>query len=135
MPNYKPSQSGLERYRQNRKEETEQKIKEAIETLRKAKKPVNFNSVSQTAGLSTVTLYKYNELAELIRSYRDNHSVHQKIKKRVNVTVAQLEVINQGLERKVEELTEENKWLQKRIEFQNGEILELKKQLQLLKNE
>lgn len=50
-----------------------------------------------------------------------------RIRKRQNTTLTQLEVINQGLERKVEELTKENEWIKKRIEVQNGEIQELKK--------
>ncbi|MGE7763836.1 hypothetical protein [Peribacillus sp. NPDC096540] len=51
------------------------------------------------------------------------------VKKRKNTTASQLEVINQGVEKKVEELAQENEWLKKRIEIQNGQIQELKKQL------
>jgi len=124
--NHNPSQKGLEKHRQAKKKESEAKIREAFESLKNAKKDVNINAVAKKAGLSNVTVYKYKELAEEIKNYRDKPSA-PRIKKRQNVTVAQLQVINQGLEQKVEELQKENEWLKNRVEAQNGEIRKLKK--------
>ncbi|WP_062354685.1 DUF6262 family protein [Bacillus kwashiorkori] len=128
MPNYNPPQTGLNRYREQKRAETEHKIKTAFESLKKGKKEVNINAVAKKAGVSTVTVYKYTELAEQIKKYRDKPA-SPRVKKRQNTTLAQLEVINQGLVRKIEELTKENEWLKKRIEIQNGEIQEMKYKL------
>lgn len=128
MPNYNPPQNGLNHYREQKKADTEQRIKSAFESLKSGKREVNINAVAKKAGVSTVTLYKYTELAKQIKGYRDKPS-SPRVKKRQNTTLAQLDVINQGLERKIEELTKENEWLKKRNEVQNGEIQELKYKL------
>jgi len=56
---------GLNRYKEQKKIETEQKIKDAFESLKRNKKDVNINSIAKMAGISAVTVYKYSELAEL----------------------------------------------------------------------
>ena len=125
MPNYIPTQDGLKKYREECKRQTKEKIISAINDLKKAKKEININAVARESGVSTVTIYKYKDLANEIKGYRDNVSKNA-IKKRNNVSLMQLQVINEGLQLKVEELQKENEWLKKRIEVQNGEIQELR---------
>ena len=133
MPNPKPNLGGLKTYQVKKKEETIKKIKDAIKMLRKATKPINFKTVSEKSGVSTVTIYKYSDLADLVRHYRDGHS-GKRIKRRINVTIAQLEVINEGLEMKAQELKKENNWYMNRIEVQNLELEFLRKEIGKLRS-
>lgn len=125
MANKTPSQNGLIDYRRQRQIDTQNKIIEAFESIKRSTKKMSINSVAKKAGVSTVTVYKYPELADKIKGFRDG-SPTKRIKKRSNVTINQLETINQGLEMKIEELKKENEALRKRIEVQNGEIFKLK---------
>ena len=131
MPNPKPNLGGLKKYQVKKKEETIKKVRDAVKALRKKTRPVNFKTVSEKSGVSTVTIYKYSELVELIRYYRDGNSGH--VKKRNNVTIAQLELINEGLEMKLQELKKENNWYMKRIEVQNLELEFLRKEIDSLR--
>jgi len=132
MPNAKPNLVGLKEYQFKKKEETIRKVKDAVKALRKATKPINFKTVSERSRISTVTIYKYSELVDLIMKYRDGHS-GKRVKRRTNVTIAQLEVINEGLEMKIQELKKENNWYMKRIEVQNLELEFLRKEVVTLK--
>ncbi|KEI77744.1 hypothetical protein N452_03635 [Clostridium botulinum A2 117] len=128
MANKKPLQEGLAEYRSKRKLETQEKILRAFESLKRSNLKVSVSAVAKKAEVSTVTIYKYPEIADKIKWYRDGETV-KRVKKRKNVTINQLEIINQGLELKIEELKKENQELKKRIEVQNGEIFELKNQI------
>ena len=126
MPNPTPTLGGLREYQVKRKEETIKKVKDAVKALKKTTKSVNFRTVSEKSGVSTVTIYKYSELVDLVNHYRNGYS-EKRVKRRNNVTIAQLEVINEGLAMKVQELKKENNWYMKRIEVQNLELEFLKK--------
>lgn len=125
MANKTPLQDGLMNYRKQRQIDTQTKIVEAFETIKRSNKKMSISLVAKKAGISTVTIYKYPELADKIKGFRDGEPV-KRIRKRSNVTISQLEIINQGLEMKIEELKKENEALRKRIEVQNGEIFKLR---------
>lgn len=125
MSNHTPSQEGLKYYREQHQAETKRKILEAIDDLKLERKDVNICTVAKKAEISTVTLYKYKDLVENIRNIRDKRKPPQ-LKKYDKVGLEPLRVINDGLQLKVEELQMENGWLKKRIEFQNGQIHELR---------
>lgn len=132
MPNAKPNLAGLREYQVKKKEATIKKVRNAVRALRKATRPVNFKTASEKSGVSTVTIYKYSELVNLIRHYRDGHSKNR-VKRRTNVTITQLEVINDGLVMKIQELKKENNWYRKRIEVQNLELEFLRKEIVTMK--
>ena len=132
MPNPKPNLGGLREYQIKTKEETIKKVRDAVKVLRKATKPINFKTVSEKSGVSTVTIYKYSELVDLVSQYRNSNS-RKRIKRRINVTIAQIEVINDGLEMKIQELKKENNWYMKRIEVQNLELEFLRKEIVTLR--
>jgi len=133
MPNPKPNLAGLKKYQIDKKEETIINVRHAVRALRKMTKPINFKTVSEKSGVSTVTIYKYPELVDLITHYRDGNS-GKRIKRRTNVTIAQLEAINEGLEMKIQELTKENNWYRKRIEMQNLDLEFLRKEIVTLRS-
>ena len=128
MANKSPIQEGLIDYRTQKQVDTQKRILEAFESLKRGKSNVSISAVAKKAGISTVTIYKYPEIADKIKGIRDGE-ITQRVKKRNNVTINQLEIINQGLEIKIEELKKENAELKKRIEVQNGQIFELKNEM------
>lgn len=128
MANKSPVQDGLIDYRAQKQIDTQKRILEAFESLKRGKSNVSISAVAKKAGVSTVTIYKYPEIADKIKGIRDGETL-KRVKKRNNVTTSQLEVINQGLELKIEELKKENKELKNRIEIQNGEIFKLKNKM------
>lgn len=132
MPNPTPTLGGLREYQVKRKEETIKKVRDAVKVLKKTAKSVNFKTVSEKSGVSTVTIYKYSELVDLVNHYRNGYS-EKRVKRRSNVTIAQIEVINEGLAMKVQELKKENNWYMKRIEVQNLELEFLKKEIVTLR--
>ena len=128
MANNNPMQEGLVDYRNKKKLDTQEKILKAFDALKRSNSKVSISSVAKRADVSTVTIYKYPEIADKIKGYRDRETTKH-IKKRKNITINQLEIINQGLELKIEELKKENQELKKRIEVQNGEIFELRNEI------
>ena len=63
--------SGLLKHTAALKSETEEKVNEAIETLKRSRgKKINFKTVSKLSGVSTTTLYNNPALRERISSLR-----------------------------------------------------------------
>ncbi len=125
MANKNPQQKGLDDYRKAKRIETANKIEEAILYLKKHRKPVNINSVSAQSGVSSVTIYKYPELVEKIKGTKT--SIKERKPEGNAQSVARMQVIIDGLKLKNDELLKENEQLKRRIEIQNGEIYELRR--------
>jgi|GEM_PF-2994704 len=85
---------GLKRQEEQRKEETKNKILEAIEKLKKKKEKINFSRISKESGISRNTLYTY-------RDFIGEHTT---------ITVNKSNEV-QDLEHKVKELNLKNKTL------------------------
>lgn len=64
MQNRRTKNSALLEYEKNRKEQTRQKILEAIETLKNDFAKINISSISKVSGISRDTLYTYRELID-----------------------------------------------------------------------
>lgn len=63
--------SGLLQHAASKKNETTEKVNQAIDTLKRSKsKKINFKTVSALSGVSTTTLYNNPVLCERIRSLR-----------------------------------------------------------------
>ncbi len=120
MSNSQPNMGGLKKYQVNKKEAVRHRIVMAIRKMKKEKKEINIRSVAKESGVSTVTIYKYTDLANQIKNLRDKKNSQVKI--RYTENYHQIEIINQGLQMKVDELLKENAYLKKRIEIQNGII-------------
>lgn len=85
---------GLKRQEEQRKEETKNKILEAIEKLKKKKEIINFSRIAKESGISRNTLYTYSDF---IGEY-------------TTITVNKSNEV-QELEHKVKELNQKNKTL------------------------
>lgn len=66
----------LRRLHEKRKQETKDKVEEAIKRLTKSSKAINFNSVEKEAGVSKATLYNHPELKERIDFLRNHNKMH-----------------------------------------------------------
>ncbi|AXH16491.1 hypothetical protein CP985_13455 [Malaciobacter mytili LMG 24559] len=85
---------GLKRQEEQRKEDTKNKILEAIEKLKKKKEKINFSRISNESGISRNTLYTY-------RDFIGEHTT---------ITVNKSNEV-QELEHKIKELNQKNKVL------------------------
>lgn len=107
----------LRQLHEKRKQETKDKVEEAIKRLTKSSKAINFNSVAKEAGVSKATLYNHSELKERIdflRNQQQNAFVDSRIKRdenNQNAVIASLKRKIEKLEKKNKELEQENKRL------------------------
>lgn len=62
--------SGIKAYAQAKNKETIDKVNNAIDKLKRKKKPINFETVCKEAGVSRATLYNNAQLKERILSLR-----------------------------------------------------------------
>ena len=98
--------SGLEKFQQEKRKETIEKVTKAIETLKAEGKEVNFKSVSNASFITRKTLYKVPEIRAMIEGLRKTpehqSSFYQDSLKR---RVAELEKENMELKEKVKTLS------------------------------
>ncbi len=113
----------LKRLHEKRKQETKDKVEEAIKRLTKNARTINFNSVAKEAGVSKATLYNHPELKDRIdflRNQQQNAFLDSRIKRdenNQNAVIASLKRKIEKLEKKNKELEKENKRLhEKEIE-------------------
>ncbi|ULO04766.1 transposase [Paenibacillus sp. 19GGS1-52] len=107
----------LRQLHEKRKQETKDKVEEAIKRLTKSSQAINFNSVAKEAGVSKATLYNHSELKERIdflRNQQQNAFVDSRIKRdenNQNAVIASLKRKIEKLEKNNKELEQENKRL------------------------
>ena len=105
---------------EKRKQESKDKVEEAIKRLTKSSKAINFNSVAEEAGVSKATLYNHPELKERIdflRNQQQKAFVDSRIKRdenNQNAVIASLKRRIEKLEKKNKELEQENKRLREK---------------------
>lgn len=102
----------LKQLHEKRKQATKEKVEKAINRLTMSSKAINFNSVSQEAGVSKATLYNHPELKERInflRNQQEKAFVDNRVKRNENNQNA----IIDSLKRKLKKLEERNKELSK----------------------
>ena len=64
------TEAALEKYRQEKRQDTLQRANDAIRSLQLEGRDVNFKSVSRVSGITRKTLYKISEIREKIESLR-----------------------------------------------------------------
>ena len=111
------SLSGLEKFQKQKRQNTIEKVKNAIRILQDEGKDVNFKSVSRQSSITRKTLYKVHEIRDLIESLRvttsyGNDQDLQKIQQKLHI------------------LEEENRVLKDEIKYLNS----LKEHVLNLKN-
>ena len=99
--------SGLERFQQEKRKETIDKVTKAIETLEAEGKEVNFKSVSNVSFITRKTLYKVPEIRAMIEGLRKTPE-HQS------------SFYQDSLKRRVAELEKENMELKDKVKMLSG---------------
>ncbi|MDT2643396.1 DUF6262 family protein [Enterococcus dongliensis] len=104
-----------------RREETIEKVEQAIHYLEATKQPVNFSRIAKQAGVGKSTLYSIPEIKERIIIFRKKSlgkNYTQRIKKEQNKEIIQ------SLKRKIRSLETENKELKNQIKYIYGQVFE-----------
>lgn len=113
----------LKQIHASRKAKTHQKVDEAIQKLIKAKKLINFNSVSNESGLTKATLYNNKDIKERIELFRLQQSkvaTPAEIKREMNDN--NKDAIIASLKRKIKKLDQENKELRDQLKLSYAEV-------------
>ncbi|MFJ6414540.1 DUF6262 family protein [Terribacillus saccharophilus] len=113
----------LRRLHEKRKQETKDKVEEAIKRLTKSARAINFNSVAKEAGVSKATLYNHPELKERIDFLR-NQQQNAFLDSRIKRNESNQNAVIASLKRKIEKLEKKNKELEK----ENKQLHELEKE-------
>jgi hypothetical protein len=108
-----------------KKEETEQKVKQAIKLLIKQNGRINFNIVATTAGVSKSYLYNHTDFRERIETLRKQQMLVKSPKgiKR-NMSDESKDALMEVLRERIKELTNENKRLKEENKRLHGKLYE-----------
>jgi hypothetical protein len=122
MDNYDRKKQ-LKQIHEARRAATHQRVDEAIQELVKAKKLINFNSVSNESGLTKATLYNNKDIKERIEAFRLQQSkVSTPAEIKRNMDDNNKDALIASLKRKIKKLEQENKELKQQLKFSYAEI-------------
>jgi hypothetical protein len=115
---WKRNTAGLATHAQNRKEHKRKGVEDAITTLMREQKPVNFNTVAKEAHVSKAYLYSKLDLRERIEALRQQ-GMEQMIRERTTrlpvKTDASRDLVILAKDRRIKALEEENRKLQQQL--------------------
>jgi len=106
-----------------RRANTYQKVDEAIKRLIKANEKINFNSVSNEAGISKATLYNNKEFRSRIETLRNQQlqvPTPKQVKREMNES--NKDALIASLKRKNKKLEEENKQLREQLKVAYADV-------------
>ncbi len=110
--------AGLRAYAHQRKEEKRKRVEEAITTLLREQKMINFNVVAKAAGVSKAYLYSQPLLRDRIEALKQQ-ALEQNVRERVahptSKTDASKDVVILAKDRRIKELEAENRRLQEQL--------------------
>ena len=115
--------AGLTAHTQSRKEHKRKGVEEAITTLLREQKPVNFNTVARAATVSKAYLYSQPDLRERIESLREQaveHMVRERATGSSGKTDASRDLVILAKDRRIKELEAENQQLQRQLKTALG---------------
>lgn len=117
--------TGLAVHAQRRKEHKRKGVEEAIATLLREQKPVNFNTVAKAATVSKAYLYSQPDLRERIEALRQQE-VEQQVRERVTrpagKTDASRDLVILAKDRRIKELEAENQKLRQQLKGALGKV-------------
>jgi predicted RNase H-like nuclease (RuvC/YqgF family) len=113
---------GLRSHAQRRAAATAQRAETAISQLIKEQCPINFNTVAQTAGISTAWLYGNEAIKERIIHLRAQQvpKPQAKIPPREQASSASKDAMIAALRQRIQKLEKENGDLKRQVEVANG---------------
>ncbi|MDU6113192.1 MAG: DUF6262 family protein [Paeniclostridium sordellii] len=122
MSNYNRTEH-LKELHIKRKAITQEKVDKAIQSLIKAQKSINFNSVANESGVTKKTLYDNEDIRERIETLRHQQSqvpTPSQVKREMNDN--NKDAIIASLKRKIKRLEEENKELKEQLKVNYADI-------------
>lgn len=114
---------GLKEYAKQKTQITLEKVDKAIRELSLKGEKINFNSVSQSSGVSKTFMYKNEEVKQRIEELRDKQTekvIKQKLK--YDKTDKSKDIIIMAKDKKIKELEFENKKLKQQLEILRGKL-------------
>lgn len=113
---------GLRAHAQQKAVDTAHRAEAAIAHLLKEQRPVNFKTVSETAGISTAWLYGNEALKQRIMHLRVQQvpAVRVKIPPREQASSASKDAMIAALRQRIQKLEKENRELRQQVEVANG---------------
>jgi hypothetical protein len=112
---WKRNTAGLTAHAQYRKEHKRKGVEDAISTLLRDQKPVNFNTVAKVAHVSKAYLYSQPDLRERIEALREQRTeqmVRERATHPTGKTDASRDLVILAKDRRIKELEAENQRLQ-----------------------
>src|SRR6266487_478684 len=113
---------GLRASAKKKAEATEQRAEAAIALLIKEQRPINFNTVAQTAGISTAWLYEHEAIKERIMHLRVQQvpKAQMKIRPREQAPSASKDAMITALQKRIRAQAAEIEQLKRQVEVANG---------------
>jgi hypothetical protein len=113
---------GLRTNAQKKAVATEQRAEAAIALLLKEQRPINFQSVAQTAGISTAWLYEHEAIKERIMHLRAQQTPKAQIKipPKEQASSASKDTMITALRQRIQKLEKENRDLKQQVEVAYG---------------
>jgi len=117
--------SGLAAHAKQRAERKQQQVEQAVSKLLRENRPVNFNTVATSAGVTKAYLYNHPELRDRIEalraSQRNNLTPQRTLSGR---TEQSREVLLAAKDRRIKELEQENQRLKEELKIAPGKLYE-----------
>jgi len=110
--------AGMTAHAQSRKEQKRTGVEDALTTLLRERKPINFNTVAKVAMVSKVYLYSQPDLRERIEALRQQgveQMVHERATRSPGKTDASRGLVILAKDRRIKELEAENQKLQQQL--------------------
>ncbi len=113
---------GLRCHAQKKAAATEQRAEAAITLLIREQRPINFQTVAQTAGISTAWLYEHKAIKERIIHLRAQQTPEAQVKipLREQASSASKDAMIAALRQRIQKLEKENRDLKRQVEVANG---------------
>lgn len=120
---WKRNTAALLAHAHRRKEQKRKGVEDALATLLREQKPVNFNTVGKAAGVSKAYLYSQPDLRERIEALRQQEleqHIRQQAPRPVGKTEASKDLVILAKDRRIKELEAENRKLQHQLKVALG---------------
>ena len=120
---WKRNTAGMTAHAHYRKEQKRKGVEDTIAALLREQKPINFNTMAKSAGVSKAYLYSQPDLRERVEALRQQ-GVEQMVRERAmrspGKTDASRDLVILAKDRRIKALEEENRQLKKQLQIALG---------------
>jgi len=125
--NLEKQKAVLLKAQESRKEQTQQKVLEAVQRLQAEGKTITFPDIAKVAGVSVSYLYKWDNIKDYIQSLRDesNQQLHDIPSKNEDPRPYGLKTLHETARKRIQELEIGMKELKRQNELYRGHVAEI----------